>query len=191
VIKVEDTPQHIPQLDEIRSEVIEAWKIQRATQLALEKAETWATEAKESSDSFGEFFSDKLLADNSKVEMVTTDLFSWLTFGATPAEMQRGARLGDAPPLAGVGPEFMTGAFELKQDEVKVLQNYDHSQVYIVRIHQREMSEEQLRNLFLSESNSWFGARFSTMARWQRFQRMVFQQLTTRVNLDFEEGWGQ
>jgi|GEM_PF-1611039 len=191
VIKVEDVPRHVPKFDEIRDQVLAAWKARQASKRALEKAEGWATEVLASNESFGDFFRAKQLADHSKVEIVTTDLFSWLTFGATPAEMQRGPRLGEAPPLVAVGPNFMTKAFEIKKGEVKVLQNYDRSQAYVARLHQRQRSEEELHKLFLTEANSWFGARFATTARWQQFQRQVFDQLTKRVGLEFKEGWDQ
>ena len=146
VIKVEDVPRHVPPLDEIRAEVIGAWKFREASKLALEKAEDWAVEVQASSDSFSDFFRGKQLADQSGIEIVTTDLFSWLTYGATPAEMQRGPRLGEAPPLVAVGPDFMTKAFELKEGEVKALQNYDRTQAYVARLHQRQRSEEELRS---------------------------------------------
>jgi len=191
VIKVEDVPRHVPPLDEIRDEVIGVWKAREASKLALEKAESWATEVQSSSEPFTDFFHGKQLTDKSEVEVVTTDLFSWLTYGATPAEMQRGPRLGEAPPLVAIGPDFMIKAFELKEGEVKTLQNFDHSQAYVATLHQRQRSEEELRKLFLEEANSWFGARYAAAGRWQQFQRQVFQQLTERVGLEFAEGWGQ
>lgn len=181
VTKVEDVPEQVPAFDEIRSEVLQAWKVREAAKLALKRAEELAAEAQKAGDTLGTFFIGK------PYEVLTTDLFSWLTFGTTPAEMERGPRLGDAPPLTAVGPDFMTKAFELKGDEVAALLNYDQTNAYIFRVDRRESTPDELKALFLKEANNWYGGRVMMMARWQNQQRRLLGELTDRLGLDLEK----
>ncbi len=181
VTKVEDVPEKVPAFDEVRSEVLQAWKVREAAKLALQRAEKLAAEAQKAGDTLGTFFIGK------PYEVLTTDLFSWLTFGSTPAEMQRGPRLGDAPPLTAVGPDFMAKAFELKEDEVAAMLNYDQTNAYIFRVDRRESTPEELKALFLKEANNWYGGRVMLMARWQNQQRRLLEELTDRVGLDLEK----
>jgi len=101
--------------------------------------------------------------------------------------MERGPRLGDAPPLTAVGPDFMTKAFELKADEVAALLNFDQTNAYIFRVDRRESTPEELQALFLKEANTWYGGRVMMMARWQNQQRRLLEELTNRVGLDLEK----
>ena len=181
VTKVEDVPEQVPAFDEIRSEVLQAWKVREAAKLALKRAEELAAEAQKAGDTLGTFFIGK------PYEVLTTDLFSWLTFGTTPAEMERGPRLGDAPPLTAVGPDFMTKAFELKGDEVAALLNYDQTNAYIFRVDRRESTPDELKALFLKEANDWYGGRVMMMVRRQNQQRRLLGELTDRLGLDLEK----
>ena len=119
-------------------------------------------------------------------EVITTDLFSWLTFGST-AEIERGPRLGEAPPLEAIGPDFMEKAFSLSGKEVATVLNYDQTIAYLIQLDRRERPEDELRQLFLSEANTWYGGQVMTMARWQNQQRQILAQLTKRVGLDLEK----
>ncbi len=177
VTKTQDVPEKVPAFEDIRSEVAAAWKKQEAAKLALKKAEEIAKECEEAGDSLANY------AVGKSHEVITTDLFSWLTFGST-AEIERGPRLGEAPPLEAVGPEFMKKAFDLEEKEVAAVLNYDQTNAYVIQLDRRERPEDELRQLFLSEANTWYGGQVMTMARWQNQQRQVLEQLTERVGLD-------
>lgn len=179
--KVEDVPERIPELADIRSEVVTAWKNQEAAKLALQKAEDLAKSVQNAGGTIAGYFTGK------PYEVVTTDLFSWLTFGSTPVEMQRGPKLGEAPPLESVGPEFMTKAFDLQDDEVAAMLNYEHSKAYVMRVDRREHTEPELQELFLSEANTWYGAQVLAFARVQNQHREVLEELTSRVGLNLEK----
>ena len=181
LIKVEDVPSRVPKLEEIRTEVVTAWKKREAGKLALAKAEQLAQEAQEAAGSLADFFAEK------GYEVVTTDLFSWLTFGSTPMEMRRGPQLGEAPPLTAVGPDFMSQAFKLQPNQVVGLLNYDQSNAYVIRLDRRARTEDELRAAFLSEANNWFGGQIMMNARWQRAQRKLMAQLTDRIGLNLEK----
>ena len=178
VVKVEDQPSRVPELEEVRDQVAAAWKASEAAKLALAKGEELAQEAQESGKSLEAFFTD------GDYEVTTTDLFSWFTFGNTPVEMQRGPRLGDAPPLSAVDNTFMQKAFDLKSDDVVALLNFDRSNAYVLKLATRERTEEELRTAFLSEINNSQAVRILFSMRTQNAQRMLLGSVLQRVNLD-------
>ncbi len=185
VLRVEDVPARMPELKEIRNDVVAAWKRKEAAQLALDQAEILAKEASEASQPFEKFFADK------EFKVTTTDLFSWLMSGTTAT--QGGVRLSDAPPLQAVGPEFMSTAFALESEEAKGVLNFDHTQAYVIRIHSRERTEERLRKLFLTEIGQWYRndqrGDYMKRARMQANQRQLMEQLTARAGLKFDPDW--
>lgn len=178
VTKVEDEPEKVPAFEDIREEVLRAWKKREAAKLALQKAEEFAAEAQKADDTLATYFIGK------PYDVITTDMFSWLTFGATPAELQRGAKLGDAPPLEAVGPDFMEKVFELKDGEVAALLNYDESKAYLFRLDRRESTPEELKSLFLREANNWYGGQVMMLSRLQYQQQQVLEQVLKRVDFD-------
>jgi len=180
-IKVEDIESSVPPLEEVRDDVVSAWKTREAAKLALKRSELLGTQAEETGETLAGFFADK------NFEVVTTDLFSRLTFGTTPMEMRQGARLGEAPPLASVDLEFLDEAFDLKADQVVALLNHDQTFAYVLRLVRREKTEEELHQLFLLEANEWLGGRVMRSARMQNAQRNLMGQLTQRVGLDLSK----
>ena len=181
VLKVEDVPTRVPEFDEIRQTVLAAWKGREAAKLALQEAETLAQQAQEAGGMLAQALSDY------NYEMVTTDLFSWLSFGTTAMEMQRGPRLGEAPPLEAVGSDFMAEAFELGSEQRIAVLSHDEKNAYVLRLDRRELTQKQLREKFLSEANNWYGGRMMSMTRFSHAQRLLLGQLMERVGLDLEK----
>ncbi|NOY42969.1 MAG: hypothetical protein GXP26_14180 [Planctomycetes bacterium] len=181
VTKTEDQPSSVPDFEEVRDKVAAAWKQNQAAKIALETAQKLSQEAEEAGGPLATFMANK------GYTVVTTDLFSSRTFGTTQMEMRAGARLGEAPPLTAVGLDFMDKAFQLEPEQAVALQNHDHSNAYVVRLDHREKSNEELRQLFLREANSWFGARAMLESRWQHARQQLREQLQNRGGLDVEE----
>jgi hypothetical protein len=178
VLKVDDQPSRVPELKEIREQVATAWKRSEAAKLALKKSEALAREVEASGKTLVDVFA------NSDNEVTTTDLFSWITFGNTPVEMQQGPRLGDAPPLTAVGNEFMQRAFSLTGPEVIGMLNFDHSQAYVLRLARRERTEDELRRAFLAEVANSQAMQVMEAIRTQNNQRTMLSQIIRRVSLD-------
>ena len=182
VVETKHTEEVTPPLEEIRDEVAAAWKVQQARKLAVEKAEQLAERAEKSSVSLLQ------LGETEGYEAVTTDLFSWLTLGTTPSEMQQGSRLGDAPPLEGIGNSFMETVFGLTDDKTAATRNHEGSEAYVVRVSHRESTSSGLRSRFLREANNWFGIGPTMQARFQSAQREVLDEiLVERAGLDLEQ----
>ncbi len=181
VCKTEDVASRVPEFEEVQDAVTTAWKKAEAAKLAMAKAEDLAKAAEESGDTVA------VVAGQEGFEVVTTDAFSWLTFGTTQAEMQRGPRLGEAPPLESVGIDFMTKAFELQPNEKSAVMNHDESAAYVIRLDQRERTEEELQQQFLSDSvNGWFGGQMMEFVRREVSQRQFQAKLSDEINLNID-----
>jgi len=181
VLKVEDHPTRIPELEEVEDQVIHAWKQREAAKLTLDEAKTLAEKAEKNGTTLADSNQDNIH------EVITTDLFSWLSFGTTAAEAQRGARLGDAPPLEAVGPDFMKLAFGLETDKTAAVLSYDQSYAYAIRIDRRERTQDELRQLYLTEGVRWYASSYGQSmmkGHIQRAKNELLGQLYERIDLD-------
>ena len=85
--------------------------------------------------------------------------------------MQRGPKLGEAPPLEAVGPDFMTKAFELKDDDVAaLLELQSNGRVCVPSSIAGKTRPQELRKLFLKEANNWYGGQVMMQMRMMQQQ---------------------
>ncbi len=156
VMKTSDTPGKVPTLAEVRAEVVKAWKQQEAAKLAEKAADEMAKKAQTSKQPLPEFFADK-----PAIKVVRTDPFAELTggdVGFANGQMQPTPfRLGQPDGIVAPGPEFMKKVFSLKDGEVGVVMNHDHTIAYVVRLVEHQMPVNELRTAYLGEVNTWPG----------------------------------
>lgn len=130
--------ESVPELDDVREEVIDAWRRAEALKLARGYAEKLAKQAKD-----GESLT-ALLDEEQAKEVVETGKFSW-TF-------DMGTGVPRISPVVGVespGDDFMKAVFALKEGEVGVAVNEPQSIVYAVRFIREPRTEEQRRTEFM------------------------------------------
>lgn len=153
-MKTNDTPERVPELDEIRDEVVRAWKMQQAANLALKEAEAQAKEAQASGASLKEVFEGE-----ESVTVTTTDPFSWLTIGSISRQTQQvqSFRLSEPDGLVAADNSVLRTIFELGEGEVGAVLNHDRSIAYVVRVVEHETTVPELRQQFLSEADNWYG----------------------------------
>ena len=182
VLKVIDQPSFVPELEEIRENIVDSWKKEKAAQLALEEAEQLAKKLEESADSMEVFFAGK------PYRVETTDMFSWLSFGSTPTPVDfREPQLGEAPPLEWAGTDFMTEAFSLGESEAKAVLNYDKSSAFVIRVAEREQTEDELRKQFVEEAVSPSVSNYILLQMRQKSANQeVLNNLLDRVGFDKE-----
>lgn len=143
VIKVEDIPAETPPFEDIRDQVAEAWKLSEAETLALEKGKEIAKRANEEELDLAEARGEQ------EYQIAITDFFSKVTFGTT-ANSQRSPMLGEALPLEYLGREFLDEAFSLENGKVVAVPNFTGEQVYVIRVHQRERTQQELQDAFVN-----------------------------------------
>jgi hypothetical protein len=180
-VKTSDVPGRVPELSEIRDEVVRAYKKQKAAELALKDAEAQAKKAQESGSSLADFFADK-----PSIQVVQTDPFSQLTHGDVPDQFGRQPfRLSQPDDIVAPGLDFLRQVFSLKDGEVAAVLNNDHSLVYVIRIVEHLNSSDELRNAYLSEVNTWDGLPVIMNEHAQMARQMLFNDVVAEANLDW------
>lgn len=152
-MKTSDTPGRIPELKEVKDEVVRAWKLKKAAEIALKDAEKQAKAAQEAGSSLTNFYAGK-----PGVEVIQVDPFSQLTRGDVPDQFgNQRFRLSQPDGIVAAGPELLRRAFALKDGEVAAVLNHDHSIAYVIRAVEHQDSQDELRNAYLAEANTWDG----------------------------------
>ena len=140
--KTEHQEGYIPELDEVRDEVIQAIRTVKARELARSAAESIAEQAN------GEATLKDLVPEN-RTGNYYTDLgpFSWLTmvgFG--------GITIGNVEELDSVGNDFMKAVFEAADGEHVVAENGPKRVFYVVRRTSLQPATTDLKAIFSQQS---------------------------------------
>ncbi len=183
VMKIADTPERVPDFKEVKQEVAKAWRMEKAAELALEKAKETAKKAQDSGLSLKDFFVDK-----PEIEITMTPTFTQLTQGdIAPASFTPEYRLSQPSGVENVGPAFLEEVFKLKQDEVTALPNFDKSIVYIVRMADEYESVQQLRSDFLEQANYWPGRGAFFRATAQAARGAAMAAMLENINVEWSD----
>ncbi|TWT36290.1 periplasmic folding chaperone [Posidoniimonas corsicana] len=152
VMKIEAVEESEPTLDDIRDEVVAAWKHEKAAELALAKAKELAKEATDAGRSLEDLFGNR-----SELTIAESDMFAWLEPVGASATGMYALRLDDPGSIEGAGPDFMKEVFSLGPNEVGAALDNGQDHAYLIRVSQREKSRSELRQAFLSEWQVWPG----------------------------------
>jgi hypothetical protein len=167
--KVDARPSVVPELNEVRDEVVDAWKRIQARKLAEEKAEQLRAKVGQGDDPW-----ETALSDTLRTLVVTTDPFTWYSsmgMRVTPTVV---------PKLDGVGQEFMKRIFSADVGDVLVAPNQAKSVYYVTRVIEKSPDIDELRARFdedqfkqgpaaladmelSSEANLWLSRLFSDL----------------------------
>jgi hypothetical protein len=178
-VKMSDVEGRVPELKEVRDEVVKAYKRQKAAEIALKDAEAQAKKAQESRSSLTDFFAEK-----PNVKVVKTDPFSQLTAGDAPDQFGRQPlRFSQPEAIVAPGLDFLRKVFELKDGEVAAVLNNDQSIAYVVRVAEHLNSQEELRNAYLAEANTWNGLPALMNEHAQIARQMLFDDVIEQANL--------
>jgi hypothetical protein len=133
--------EYVPDLDQVRSEVVQAIKRQRAVGLALKDAKTLAEKAGQQDAPLA-----ASLPGRENAEFIDTGEISWvtppMTEGATP-------QISVIPGVEDASPELRESLFRLAQGEVGYATNMPKTKVYIFRVEEVNPPTEQRREQFL------------------------------------------
>jgi len=176
--KTSEEPAYVPPLDEIRSEVVQAWKLNKARELAKKRGEEYAEQARTQKKSLAELFGSQ---PNMKVSEPAP--FSWLTLGNVPLQQGAEPRLSEVDGVDQAGPDFMRMVFGLSAGGVGIAFNQPQDIVYVVRAIEFEPSEEQLRDEFARENPM----RYLSAARED--QRAIYRHWIEDLKTDADVRW--
>ncbi len=148
--KVQDSPEHIPSLDEpgIREQVVNAWKRVEALPLAKKRAEELAEKARQKNNDLGAALKgEKVTGDPTSFSVSASESpeFSFYRESFAPDPMrnpQPDVQLGDPICVAKPGPKFMRVVFnDIGDGEVGVALNDDASVYYVVKVLSRRPAD--------------------------------------------------
>jgi hypothetical protein len=174
---VEFKESRTPPLDEVEDEVVRAWRLQKAFEIAMQEAEKIAQKVRKTAE--GTPLAEA--AGVKETEVIQPPAFSWMTQGSTPFG-------GGAPfisEVAGVdapGDDFMEAVFALQPGEVGVAPNEPKSIAYLVRVENETPGDEDRRDSFWQTGVQFNFNLFYVAQREQ--QRKVLAWLD-----EFEKEW--
>jgi hypothetical protein len=132
--KTQDHQAHVPDLEEVRTEVIAAWR----TQQASPRAEAEAKRLVEAAEKAGGDLA-KVMPKDGGYSLVSTNEFSrkQRRFQAFPFQGAPQSVSPTIPEVPNAGEEFLDAVFALKPGTVKALPDEHKRNYYVVRVAQR------------------------------------------------------
>ncbi|MFV1965014.1 MAG: hypothetical protein ACC628_06295 [Pirellulaceae bacterium] len=178
--KIAEQDASVPEYDEAREEVTNAWK-QRA---ALSEAKKTAEEllAKLQGNAVLQEVAVEVLGE--KAEVTQTNEFSWMSTGFSAAGMGQPG-LSHIEGVEGVNDRFMKSVFALDVGEAGVAVNQPETIVYVVRILSDAPGDEELKKRFL-ESGSSFEVKHIASADGQGFVRRWYEDLQKEMDVEWQ-----
>lgn len=139
--KVDEIEESIPELSEVRDEVVRAIKMQKAYELA-------AKAAKEAADKMqaGNETPSQVFEGDANRKVVTAESTTWMTGANLPGGEPRRTEIDG---LKYIDDEFMKAVFSLDANQATVAPNADKSVAYAVMVTKVETDEEQLKQRFM------------------------------------------
>ncbi|HVU87809.1 MAG TPA: hypothetical protein VHD36_10850 [Pirellulales bacterium] len=146
VWKTEQTEARVPELSEIKDEVVRAAKMIEARKPALERAQALAGTASKDKIPLAE------LATRDVLPLVKPEPFSWLTYGTTPNINNRmPPRLSTVQDVEDAGTDFMQAVFSQQPEGLTTAFNNPQTIVYAIQVTEFDPSLEVLRRTFLAD----------------------------------------
>lgn len=187
VLVTKRTEGFTPKLEDVRDQVVAAWKREKAAEKALEKAKEIASAASDSGQSLREYLAAQTDSAVAADAVFETEPFSFLTIGnIAPTAREVPLRLSQPEPLVAPGPDLLEAVFDLEADGAGAQWNHDHSIAYVLRVAQRQRSTDELRQQFLNNGERWLGAQTLLSSRVRRAAGALVLDLLDSAELDWK-----
>ncbi len=163
--KIADEPTHVPTLDEIKPDVVQAWKLIQARKPAMAKAEEDAAQARKLKQTLKETF-------GSNAEVSTIGPFSWYSRNVTqPFGLPRRT---DVKGIDQGGDPFLKAVFALDQGQTGVAPNEPQNIYYVVQIESEKPTLEELHQQFMTAMSNLATSLPYAGIGWQENQGLGF-----------------
>ena len=173
----------MPKLDEVRDEVVKAWKLREAGKLGTEAGRRTGQGSQEKGGSLAD-----AIAGDSSLAAIKTDPFAFFTVGTVSRDTQQvqSFRLSEPDGIVAAGPEFMEKVFALKEGEVAAAPNHNDSVAYVVKIADHQNTQDELRQAFLGEDYNWYGVPAMARGHFQTALRVVISDMLKSADVEWE-----
>jgi hypothetical protein len=149
VWKIEQAEARVPELSEIKDEVVRAAKMIEARKPAAERAKALVETAAKEKIALSE------LATRDVLPIIKPEPFSWLTYGTTPNINNRmPPRLSSVQDVEDVGNDFMQAVFSQQPEGLTTAFNNPQTIAYAIQVTELEPGQEVLRRTFLADDFS-------------------------------------
>lgn len=211
---LDSKPARPPELTEgaVKDLVIEAWKREKARELAQQRASELVKAAKEGNKSLADLIKDQTITgkpDSPALTLRDTNAFSWMTVESSNPQMDffkmfMRPALSNVTGVTGAGNEFMKTVFEdLAVGQVGAAPNQDRSIIYLVEVTKRaglpdttlrsldELHAEYLKTAFIPENlmiNSPTTYQYLAEPQSMALQQRWFDEYREKYNIKFTDG---
>ena len=180
--KINETPESTPKFEDegVREQVLYAWKLSRARDLALKHAEQLAQTAIKDNVSLKEIFGNQ-----ADVKVLAPPAFTMLTEGNVPIGSSRTAlRYSEIEGAPMAGGDFMRAVFDLEEKQIGVGMNIPKTMVYVIRLDNYSPPQDVLWQIFLVDDFS----KYAAAAQNDFYQAQVawLEDLKTSAGLKWE-----
>jgi hypothetical protein len=159
--KTDHVDERMPELadEEIRREVLQAWKIVQARALALNEARRLADVVRKAAREADNPSLAEALATEPGVEVHKTEPFTWMTLGAAAAITYRTPpRISEIEHVEAAGHDFMRAVYDLDVGRIGVATNQPQTVAYVIRLVSTEPDQRVLWRLFRADDFSKYSA---------------------------------
>ncbi len=176
--KTEAKDGYTPTFEEVRGEVLDAWKREEARKLAVAEAEKLAEQARQSKKSLREVF-----ADRADLPVTAPPPFTWKWGGFMLGSQEIPVRMSKVEGVPDAGDDFMRAVYGLDVGEVGVAMDATKSTAYLIRLENSTPDLNVLHTMFLGAPYSDY-ARAGMDAAQQR-QMNWRQELDTQAEVNW------
>ncbi len=147
--KTDEREARVPSFEEIKAEVLEAYKMFHARDKAVAQARQYAKQVKAASKNMKDLF-----ADDKDLPVTQTEPFTWLTGGNVPSNMGQ-LRISDVKGVEMAGEEFMRTAYSLEPGEAGAALNAPKTVAYVIQVIETTPSRLVLQKDFMTRVKSY------------------------------------
>jgi hypothetical protein len=180
--KVSDEPEGVPTWDEpgVREQVLRAWQLLQARELATQQAERLADLARKSPKARKSL--KDVTAGSKEYSVISPDPFTWMTFGETLLLGNRPPRLSAVKGVERLGMDFMRSVFALAPGEIGLAWNHPKSIIYVVHQVEYTPPEADLWKQFLNMRADFYLAtgQYDGIAIYQAWLKGLQQEADLR-----------
>lgn len=185
--KIGEKEEEVPELAEVKEQVIQAWKMIEARKLAEAEAKRIAEKAKSKKLPL-----DKALGDDKDLSVLFSQPFSWTTRGnVSQFDFNAQSRLSEINGIVGADNEFMKKIFRMKEGEIEVIENYPKTVYYVVRLAQKVIPPATLRENYLRDEQTHPFLRPWDRDAMRTVLDEVYVALMDEVKLDAHVVWDE
>ena len=180
---LESKNQYLPEFDEAKDDVVKAWKLQKAFEIANTKAKEFYEKASKEGADFD------ALAAEAKAHVVETEKFTWFTSSMGPygsylqlgevrelgVEIEQSDR--DNKEIVAPGLDFYETVYSLDQGGIGICENQSKDRVFVIKVVDKPAVDPNEFDSIAEDSTAADAARQIANLRLETFHQNMIEKL--------------